>query len=88
LEAGVQTAVVMLLVASSAVVGLYLTETQIPQQLANSIAEMTDNKYVVLALLNVIFLVLGIFLHSAAAIILVVPIVLLLVTAVGIAPLH
>ena len=88
LDAGVQTAVVMLLVASSAVVGLYLTETQIPQQLANSIAEMTDNKYVVLALLNVIFLVLGIFLHSAAAIILVVPIVLPLVTAVGIDPLH
>ncbi|MEE3216461.1 MAG: TRAP transporter large permease [Pseudomonadota bacterium] len=88
LDAGVQTAVVMLLVASSAVVGLYLTETQIPQQLANSIAEMTDNKYVVLARLNVIFLVLGIFLHSAAAIILVVPIVLPLVTAVGIDPLH
>jgi len=88
LDAGVQTAVVMLLVASSAVVGLYLTETQIPQQLANSIAAMTDNKYVVLALLNVIFLVLGIFLHSAAAIILVVPIVLPLITAVGIDPLH
>lgn len=87
-NAGVQTAVVMLLVASSAVVGLYLTETQIPQQMANSISDLTDNKYVILALLNVIFLILGIFLHSAAAIILVVPIVLPLVTAVGIDPLH
>ncbi|GEN24794.1 hypothetical protein HCU01_27430 [Halomonas cupida] len=88
LDAGVQTAVVMLLVASSAVVGHYLTETQIPQQLANSIADMTSNKYIVLALLNVVFLILGVFLHSAAAIILVVPIVLPLVTAVGIDPLH
>lgn len=87
-DAGIQTAVVMLLVASSAVVGLYLTETQIPQQMANSISELTDNKYIILALLNVIFLILGIFLHSAAAIILVVPIVLPLVTAVGIDPLH
>jgi len=46
LDAGVQTAVVMLLVASSAVVGLYLTETQLPQQLASSISEWTSNKYV------------------------------------------
>ncbi|MBE7375900.1 TRAP transporter large permease [Pseudomonas lopnurensis] len=88
LDAGVQTAVVMLLVASSAVVGLYLTETQLPQQLAGTIGEMTNNKYVILALLNIIFLILGMFLHSAAAIILVVPIVLPLVLAVGIDPIH
>ncbi|MEK0361516.1 MULTISPECIES: TRAP transporter large permease [Pseudomonadaceae] len=88
LDAGIQTAVVMLLVASSAVVGLYLTETQLPQQLATSISEWTSNKYVILALLNVIFLILGVFLHSAAAIILVVPIVLPLVLAVGIDPIH
>lgn len=88
LDAGIQTAVVMLLVASSAVVGLYLTETQLPQKLANSISEWTSNKYVILALLNVIFPILGIFLHSAAAIILVVPIVLPLILAVGIDPIH
>ncbi|MCP9340243.1 TRAP transporter large permease [Stutzerimonas xanthomarina] len=88
LDAGIQTAVVMLLVASSAVVGLYLTETQLPQQLASSISEWTSNKYIILALLNVIFLILGIFLHSAAAIILVVPIVLPLILAVGIDPIH
>ncbi|WP_311065283.1 TRAP transporter large permease [Halomonas sp. DWK9] len=87
-SAGVQTAVVMLLVAASAVVGGYLTETRIPQQIALQISELTSNKYVILALLNIIFLILGIFLHSAAAIILVVPIVLPLVLEVGIDPLH
>ena len=88
MEGGVQTAVVMLLVASSALVGVYLTEQQVPQQLAATIGDLTDNKYVVLALLNVLFLVLGLFLHSAAAIILVVPIVIPLVNAVGIDPVH
>ncbi|WP_235040209.1 TRAP transporter large permease [Vreelandella profundi] len=87
-SAGVQTAVVMLLVAASAVVGGYLTETRIPQQIAMQISELTSNKYMILALLNIIFLILGIFLHSAAAIILVVPIVLPLVLEVGIDPLH
>jgi len=37
-------------------------------------------------LLNVLFLILGLFLHSAAAIILVVPVVMPLVQAVGIDP--
>ena len=41
-----------------------------------------------LLLLNVAFLILGMFLHSAAAIILVVPIVMPLVQAVGIDPVH
>ena len=42
----------------------------------------------VLLLLNVVFLILGMFLHSAAAIILVIPIVMPLVNAVGIDPIH
>jgi tripartite ATP-independent transporter DctM subunit len=87
-EGAVQTAVVMLLVATSAVVGVYLTEAQAPQQLAAALTSFTHNKYVILALLNVLFLFLGFFLHSAAAIILVVPIVIPLVHAVGIDPVH
>jgi len=88
MEGGVQTAVVMLLVAASALVGIFLTQQQVPQHLAATIAGITDNKYVVLMLLNVLFLVLGLFLHSAAAIILTVPIVMPLVHAVGIDPVH
>jgi tripartite ATP-independent transporter DctM subunit len=88
IEGGVQTAVVMLLVASSALLGTYLTEIQAPQQLARSITEFTSNKLVVLMLLNVLFLLLGMFLHSAAAIILVVPVVMPLVKSVGIDPVH
>jgi tripartite ATP-independent transporter DctM subunit len=88
IEGGVQTAVVMLLVASSALLGAYLTEVQAPQKLARAITEFTVNKWVVLALLNVLFLLLGMFLHSAAAIILVVPVVMPLVKAVGIDPVH
>ena len=84
----VQTAVVMLLVASSTVVGAFLTELQAPQQLAAAISGVTQNRYVVLLFLNVLFLFLGLFLHSAAAITLVVPIVMPLVRAVGIDPIH
>ncbi len=87
-EGAIQTAIVMLLVAASALVGVFLTEQQVPQQLAQSILELTQNPYAVLMLLNLFFLVIGLFLHSAAAIILVVPIVMPLVNAVGIDPIH
>ncbi|MEP7029570.1 MAG: TRAP transporter large permease [Pseudolabrys sp.] len=87
-DSALQTAVVMLLVAASALVGIYLTESQLPQKLAASILNITTNPYLVLLLLNVFFLVIGMFLHSAAAIILTVPIVLPLIHQVGIDPIH
>ena len=88
IEGGQQTAVVMLLVAASALLGNYLTEVQAPQHLAQAVSNFTHNKWAVLAILNVLFLILGMFLHSAAAIILVVPVVMPLVKAAGIDPVH
>jgi TRAP-type C4-dicarboxylate transport system permease large subunit len=78
----------MLLVAASALLGTHLTEVQVPQKLAATISGWTSDKYAVLAILNIFFLIIGLFLHSAAAIILVVPIVMPLVLAVGIDPVH
>jgi TRAP-type C4-dicarboxylate transport system permease large subunit len=87
-DGAVQTAVVMLLIATSALLGVYLTEQQIPQALAQQILTFTNNPYAILLILNVFFLILGLFLHSAAAIILVVPIVMPLITQAGIDPVH
>ncbi|MCC6947186.1 MAG: TRAP transporter large permease [Bradyrhizobiaceae bacterium] len=88
IDGAVQTAVVMILIASSALLGVYLTEQQVPQTLAAAMLSFTQNQYAVLAILNVFFLIVGLFLHSAAAIILVVPIVLPLITQIGIDPVH
>ena len=83
-----QTAVVMLIVAASAVLGWYLTSEQIPQKLASAVLQTTQNKYLVLLFLNLFFFVAGMFLHSAAAIILIVPIVMPLIRQLGIDPIH
>jgi tripartite ATP-independent transporter DctM subunit len=88
MEGGVQTAIVMLMVATSALLGSVLTEIRAPQQMAQVVSDMTSNPIIVLLLLNILFLFLGVFLHSAAAIILVVPIVMPLVNSVGIDPVH
>jgi C4-dicarboxylate transporter, DctM subunit len=83
-----QTAVVMVIVAASAVLGWYLTSEQIPQKLAGFVLQTTHNKYLVLLFFNLFFFVAGMFLHSAAAIILIVPIVMPLVRQLGIDPIH
>ncbi|HEX5606297.1 MAG TPA: TRAP transporter large permease [Candidatus Binatia bacterium] len=83
-----QTAVVMLIVASSAVLGWYLTSEQIPQKFARMILETTSNKYLILLFLNLFFFIAGMFLHSAAAIILIVPIVMPLIRQIGVDPVH
>jgi tripartite ATP-independent transporter DctM subunit len=83
-----QTAMVMMIVACSSVLGWYLTNEQIPQKFARAILQTTQNKYLVLFFLNIFFFIAGMFLHSAAAIILIVPIVMPLVRQVGIDPVH
>jgi tripartite ATP-independent transporter DctM subunit len=88
LDGGMQTAVVMLLVAASVLMGGFLTRAQIPQHLAQGILDITDQQWAILLILNFFFLVIGFFLHSAAAIILVIPIVMPLITAAGIDPVH
>jgi len=78
----------MLLVAASVLMGGFLTRAQVPQELAQSMMDLTSNKNVILMILNVFFLIIGFFLHSVAAIILVVPIVVPLIELVGIDPVH
>jgi len=88
LDGGMQTAIVMLLVAASVLMGGFLTRAQIPQELARGILSVTSEQWLILLILNFFFLIIGFFLHSAAAIILVVPIVIPLINAAGIDPVH
>ena len=88
LDGGMQTAVVMLLVATSVLMGSYLTTARVPQEIAAAILDLTSNQYLILLILNIFFLIIGFFLHSAAAIILVVPIITPLIQQAGIDPVH
>ena len=87
-DSAIQTAVVMVIVAASAVLGWYLTSEQIPQKFARAILATTSNRYLILFFLNIFFFVAGMFLHSAAAIILIVPIVMPLIRQLGVDPVH
>lgn len=83
-----QTAIVMMIIAGSAVLGQFLANQQIPQEIAAGLGHVTSNKILLLLLINVFLLFLGMFLHASAAIIVVVPLLLPLARQVGLDPVH
>ncbi len=87
-DAAAQTAVVMILVAGSAVLGWYLANQQVPERLTSFMLAHIDGKIGALLIIDGLWLVAGTMLHSAAAIILLVPILLPLTTELGIDPIH
>jgi tripartite ATP-independent transporter DctM subunit len=87
-DAASQTAVVMILVAGSAVLGWYLANQQVPERLTAFTLAHVGGKTGALLLIDGLWLVAGMILHSAAAIVLLVPILLPLTTELGIDPVH
>jgi tripartite ATP-independent transporter DctM subunit len=87
-ESGRQTGVVMILVASSAVLGWYLANQQVPERVTSFVLERVEGRVASLLLIDAVLLVAGMFLHSTAAIVLLVPILLPLATSIGLDPIH
>ena len=83
-----QTSVVMMIIAGSAVLGQFLANEQIPQQIASGLGQITDNFILRMLLINLFLLLLGMFLHASAAIIVVVPMLIPLSREMGIDPVH
>lgn len=83
-----QTAVVMMIVAGSAVLGQVLANEQIPQKIAESLGGLADNFVIAVLMMNLFLLALGMFLHASAAIIVVVPLLMPLSAQIGIDPVH
>ena len=78
-----QTSVVMMIIAGSAVLGQYLANEQIPQAIASGLGGLTESFILRMLLINGFLLLLGMFLHASAAIIVVVPMLLPLSQQMG-----
>ena len=65
-----------------------MTLMQIPQQITAAIAEVSSNKYTVLFLLNILLLILGGPMDMAPLILILTPMLMPVITALGIDPVH
>jgi C4-dicarboxylate transporter DctM subunit len=86
LDSAIASAVIMMIMATVATFSFVLTRAQIPHMIATAIINFTSNKYVILFLFNIILLVVGLFLQASPAIALLTPILLPVMTSVGISP--
>lgn len=87
-KSAVASAVIMLIMGTVSTFSFVLTRERIPQLIATELLSITSNKYVLLLLFDILLLIVGCFLNSSAAIALLTPILLPVLTSVGINPYH
>ncbi len=82
------SASLMVLVGFANLFGFILITEQIPQTISNEILGFTTNKYVVLLLINLLLIVVGTFMETIAALLILFPILLKIALAVDVDPIH
>jgi tripartite ATP-independent transporter DctM subunit len=82
------TGTVVLIIVSASVFGYYLTWERIPQDLTAMLLDFTSNKYTMLAVINVFLLLVGMMLEGGAALIIIAPLLVPVVVALGVDPVH
>lgn len=87
-DSGKISAAIMFVVATTNILAWLITKQQVARQVTDFMLSITDNKIIILLLLNLILLFLGMILDSTPAIILSVPILLPVATGLGIDPIH
>lgn len=82
------SAVIMIIIACSGVFGWVLANWKIPEQVATAILSVSSNKYIILFLIAIIVLIAGIFMETSSAVILLTPVFLPLISALGVNLVH
>jgi tripartite ATP-independent transporter DctM subunit len=83
-----ESSAILFIVAISGIYGWLLAKTRIPVIFAEAVLSISETPIVVLLLLNVFLLILGCFMETITAIIIVTPIIMPLAMTVGIDPVH
>lgn len=87
-DAAVLNGITSFLLGYSTVFSTFMTFMKVPADIYNFLMSVSSSKYVMLLIINVILLVLGCFLDTVPAIILMAPLLLPAVSAYGVDPVH
>ncbi|MDB6454383.1 TRAP transporter large permease [Falsirhodobacter sp. 20TX0035] len=88
LNSAIGSGALILLVGFANLFGWILTSEQIPQAIAAYMLSLTENKYLIILMVNALLLIVGTFMETIAALIILFPPLLAVATAVGIDPIH
>ena len=88
LDSSSTTAIVMLLIGASMCMSWALSYENIPQEISSGLLGLSDNKIVILLIINLLLLCVGIFMDMTPAVLIFTPIFLPVVTKLGLDPVH
>jgi tripartite ATP-independent transporter DctM subunit len=88
LASGLESGMVMLLIAMSEPFAWFVAVDQIPQLIVEWISHVTTSPYMILFLVNIFLIILGIPMETAPALVIVTPVLAPIALAVGIDPVH
>lgn len=88
IDSAISSAGILVLVGTANVFGWILVAERIPQTLADGVLSFTDNKFVVILLINLLLIFVGMFMETIAALIILFVPLQALAMAVGIDPMH
>jgi C4-dicarboxylate transporter DctM subunit len=87
-EAVVINATTMIIIGLSISFAYIMTLEQIPASIADFITNLSTNPFVILLVINLLLLIVGMFIDTISALVVLTPILLPIVTAVGVDPIH
>ncbi|SIQ08446.1 TRAP transporter, DctM subunit [Alkalispirochaeta americana] len=82
------TSAVILIIVAASIFGRYLSWERIPFLLTQSLMQFADNPWIMLVAINIFLLLMGMFLEGGAVLIIVAPLLVPVVTAMGMHPVH
>lgn len=88
IESAIGSGALVLLVGLANVFAWILTSEQIPQTIAAAMLSLTTNKFLILLMVNILLLIVGTFMETIAALIILFPPLLAVALKVGIDPIH
>ncbi len=82
------TSTVMFIIIGALLFGYYMTLERIPHSIASALIDLTDSKFMLLLLINILLLTIGMFIEGGAAMIILTPLLLPAVLNLGVNPVH
>jgi C4-dicarboxylate transporter DctM subunit len=88
LESSLRVGAVLIIMGTAVAFARILTLERIPTEIASFILSVSDNVVLILLAINVLLLIVGTFMETLEAIVILTPILLPIATAIGLSPVH
>ncbi len=84
----ITSGIILFLISCSSLMSWSMTFASIPDTVGTMLTTISDNKYVILLLINIVLLIVGVFMDMTPALLIFTPILFPVVTEMGVDPVH